>query len=56
MYRNVAIKHAPHEQHKTGLLCSRRKAIVLHGQLNVHAQGHAQVHNNTHVKPYVEDN
>ena len=56
MYRNVAIKHAPHEQHKTGSLCSRRKASVLHVPLNVHAQCHAQVQNNTHVQPYLEDN
>ena len=56
IYRNVAIKCAPHEQRKTGSLCSRRKASVLHLQLSVHAQCHAQVQNNTHVQPYVEDN
>ena len=56
MYRNVAIKHAPHEQHKTGSLCSRRKVSVLHVQLNVHAQCHAQVQSNTLVQPYVENN
>lgn len=56
MYRNVAIKHAPHEQHKTGSLCGRQKASVLHVKLNVHAQCHPQVYNNMHVQPYVEDN
>ena len=56
MYRNAAIKHASHQQHKTGSLCSRRKASVLHVQLNVHVQSQTQVQTNTHVQPYLEDN